>query len=153
MLRLTFINIKGRCSASVWPERNTDNIPGKARTCSSITVGAGFAPFFTLGTAKVVSLPAIALFLANPLGAVVVTGALAVGGAILVNKTIGSITKRPRVQQQSAASVFLAGDSFYQYKSCPEVRVRVLFLLLKLCRSEGLPGRQATQPVSVKLSH
>lgn len=66
-----------------------------AGTTTSLTVGAGFAPFVSaLGAAKVASLPSIVLFLANPVGAAVVTSALAVGGAIAGYKIAKSISKK-----------------------------------------------------------
>lgn len=66
-----------------------------AGTATSLTVGSTFAPFVAaIGAAKVASLPGIVLFLANPVGAAVATGALAVGGAIAGYKIAKAISKK-----------------------------------------------------------
>lgn len=66
-----------------------------AGTTTSLTVGAGFAPFVSaLGAAKVASLPAAVLFLTNPVGATVAAGALTVAGAAAGYKIAKSITKK-----------------------------------------------------------
>ncbi|SDY39140.1 hypothetical protein [Nitrosomonas sp. Nm58] len=66
-----------------------------AGTTTSLTVGAGFAPFVSaLGAAKLASLPGIVLFLANPVGGAIATGALAVGGAVVGYKIAKAIAKK-----------------------------------------------------------
>lgn len=66
-----------------------------AGTATSLTVGSTFAPFVSaLGAAKVASLPAIVLALANPVGAAAATGVLAVGGAVIGYKIAKSISKK-----------------------------------------------------------
>lgn len=66
-----------------------------AGTATSLTVGSTFAPFVSaLGAAKVASLPAAILVLANPVGGAVATGVLAVGGAIAGYKIAKAISKK-----------------------------------------------------------
>ena len=63
-------------------------------TATSLTVGPAFAPFVAaIGAAKVASLPGIVLLLANPVGAAVATGALALGGAVAGYKIAKVISK------------------------------------------------------------
>ncbi len=70
-------------------------VTAAAGTATSLSVGAGFAPFVSaLGAAKVASLPGIVLFLANPVGAVIATGVLAVGGAAVGYKVAKEISKK-----------------------------------------------------------
>jgi hypothetical protein len=68
----------GRVIAGVVTAAATSAITSAtAGTAVPLTVGPTIAPIVkTLGAAKLTSLPAITLFLSNPVGAAVVTGAL-----------------------------------------------------------------------------